>query len=162
MARRVFTVREVDELIPRLEEVLATVRHHLDQLQAVGEKLQLLDVLWGKRVQDRGNPDHTEWTGHRARAEQESRRIEEIVQREVVERGIRFPQGGLEHGLMDFPTVYRGRWVYLCWRAGEPRLVAWHELTGGFQGRKVLTPEQAAAMGEGRGEALPDDSILDF
>lgn len=162
MPRRVFTVADVDELIPRLEEVIARIGHHMDALRPLADRLQILDLLWGARVHDEGSPDHGEWLeiGAEARARQTA--IEDLVEREIVARGIRFPQGGLEHGLLDFPTTYQGRWVYLCWRSGEPRVVAWHETDGGFAGRRPLGPELARVMGRTGEGGLPDDSVLDL
>lgn len=46
-----------------------------------------------------------------------------------------------ETGLADFPAQRFGEPVYLCWRLGEPEVMYWHDLTGGFRGRKVLKPE---------------------
>ena len=39
-------------------------------------------------------------------------------------------------GLVDFPAVYRGRRVWLCWRYNEPQVGHWHELDDGYPGRK--------------------------
>lgn len=42
-------------------------------------------------------------------------------------------------GLIDFPSMRGERVVYLCWRLGEENLVQWwHEIDGGFAGRKPL------------------------
>src|SRR3974390_1055235 len=32
----------------------------------------------------------------------------------------------LDIGLLDFPTMFRGREVYLCWKLGEPSITWWH------------------------------------
>ena len=53
----------------------------------------------------------------------------------------------LEHGLIDFPTTWEGRWVYLCWHRGEEMIEAWHEADAGFAGRQELTDEQGREMG---------------
>ena len=162
MTRRPFMVDQADALIPLLEGVLGDVRGELDRLRLRAEKLQVLDVLWGKRVEQPGNPDHEELVEHRRAVLQGEARIAALIQDEILARGIRFPQGGLEQGLLDFPTTYRGRWVYLCWQSGEPRVVAWHELDTGYRGRRPLTEEQARVMGRESEGLLPDDSMLDF
>ncbi len=41
-----------------------------------------------------------------------------------------------ELGLVDFPAVHEDREVCLCWKRGEPEIVAWHEVDGGFAGRQ--------------------------
>lgn len=45
----------------------------------------------------------------------------------------------LDSGLIDFPHVRRnGEEVYLCYRLGEPAIIAWHTIEGGFGGRRSL------------------------
>ena len=44
----------------------------------------------------------------------------------------------LDIGLLDFPTLYQGQEVLLCWRLGEPRIEFWHGLEEGFRGRKQI------------------------
>lgn len=47
----------------------------------------------------------------------------------------------LDMGLVDFPTLYRGDEVYLCWKLGEPRIEFWHGLDEGYAGRKPIDSE---------------------
>ena len=44
----------------------------------------------------------------------------------------------VDTGLVDFPAVHQGRDVLLCWRLGEDRVGHWHDLEGGFAGRREL------------------------
>ena len=45
----------------------------------------------------------------------------------------------LDTGLIDFPHLRpNGEEVYLCYRLGEPTIVAWHTIQGGFGGRRGL------------------------
>jgi hypothetical protein len=44
----------------------------------------------------------------------------------------------LDIGLLDFPTLFRGREVYLCWKLGEPSISFWHGVDEGFAGRKEI------------------------
>ncbi len=44
-------------------------------------------------------------------------------------------------GLIDFPALYRGRKVWLCWRLGEARVTHWHDLHGGYVGRQPIGPD---------------------
>lgn len=43
----------------------------------------------------------------------------------------------LGRGLLDFPALYDGRPVLLCWRVGEPALDFWHEPGDGAHRRRV-------------------------
>ncbi|MDP9349131.1 MAG: DUF2203 domain-containing protein [Gemmatimonadota bacterium] len=159
MPRKAFRVEEVNALLPELEALLAEVERLRREVQAHHDQLQILNVLWGEKVGEPGNPDHRELLTHRGAVENAVREIDRIAREEITGRGIRFPQGGLELGLLDFPTTLDGRWVYLCWQRGEPEVQAWHELSGGFAGRRPITAEHRLRMGRGM---LPDDSLLDF
>ncbi len=45
----------------------------------------------------------------------------------------------LNKGLIDFPHVRtNGEEVYLCYLLGEPQIMSWHTITGGFSGRRTL------------------------
>ncbi len=157
MDRKNFTVAEANALISSLETVFAEIDHRMDEVQRVAEKLQVLDVLWGARILAKDNPDYTEARGFRSEIADLMGEIEEIVEREILERGIRVPSGGLEHGLIDFPTTWQGRPVYLCWRRGESLIEAWHELEDGFAGRRELTLEHVRGMGREAGPVNDSD-----
>ena len=47
----------------------------------------------------------------------------------------------LDIGLLDFPTLYRGQEVYLCWKLGENGIDFWHGVDEGFRGRKPIDEE---------------------
>ncbi|CAN5351633.1 hypothetical protein BH20GEM2_BH20GEM2_00540 [soil metagenome] len=162
MARRAFTVAEANAMIPVVEDLLAQIERRKEEAREHYERLQLLEALWGEKLVEPGNPDHLEFRAHRDAVEEVAREIGRIVEEEILARGIRFPQGGIEHGLLDFPTTLAGRWVYLCWRSGESRVEAWHEVDAGFAGRQEITPEHAWQMGREDDPALEDDSALDF
>jgi hypothetical protein len=44
----------------------------------------------------------------------------------------------LDTGLVDFPTLFRGEEVYLCWRMDEDDIDHWHGVNEGFAGRKPI------------------------
>jgi hypothetical protein len=149
---RAFTVDEADALLPELEAVFRVLDGHRASLEGHLGKIQILDVLWGAQLADPGNPDRHEFLEERAAVREAIHGIERVVERRLNPLGVRFPPGGLEQGLVDFPTTLDGRWVFLCWQRGEPAVACWHELDGGFAGRRPLTDAQAARMGSGRGE----------
>lgn len=143
---------EANALLPRLEEAFQAMDARREELDRRMDRIKILDALWGERIREPTNPDREEFLATRAAVRRMIREIDGIVEERVLSLGVRFPQGGLEHGLVDFPTTWEGRVVYLCWQRGEGELEAWHEVHGGFRGRRPLTPEHAARMGrEGEG-----------
>lgn len=147
MPARSFTVPEANALIPHFENVLREMARARDGVLEHRAKLTILETLWGTEVHQPGNPDHAEWRDRHRETEELIRRIELLVQEGILAHGVRFPAGGLEHGLIDLPTTWEGRWVFLCWRLGESQVRYWHEIDGGFAGREPLTPEQTRQMG---------------
>ncbi len=47
----------------------------------------------------------------------------------------------LDIGLIDFPTLYNGQVVLLCWKLGEVGIHFWHGVEEGFRGRKPVDEE---------------------
>jgi hypothetical protein len=144
---KLFTVDEANELVAMLTPVMREIQRLSSEAHEHQDRLQVLDVLWGEKVLEPDNPDHEELRAHRAALAEAADRVEAWVKEEILARGIRFPVGGLEHGLLDFPTLLDGRVVFLCWRLGEPSIQYWHEVHGGFAGRQPVTPDLARRMG---------------
>lgn len=162
MLRKVFTVEDANNLIPVLEQVFRTIDQKKERVRTHGKKLEVLNLLWGERVSDASNPDHDDFIRNKRSIGKTVSEIEQLIQDEILRRGLRFPVGGIENGLVDFPTTYQGRWVYLCWRSGEPELRYWHETDTGFPGRHEITEEQRQEMGREASQRDIDDSTLDF
>ena len=157
MDRKAFTVSEANALIPLMEDAFEGIRERRARLEELDERLQLLDVLWGERLYQPMNPDFPEFARCRSEIRRTVREVEALIQNEILARGVRFPPGGLEQGLLDFPTTLDGRWVFMCWQSGEARLRSWHEVDGGFAGRQPLTRDLARRMGREPQTADPED-----
>jgi hypothetical protein len=127
-----------------------------------GKKLEVLNLIWGDKVGKADNPDHSDFIRHKRAIGKTVSEIEQMIQDDILRRGLRFPVGGIEKRLVDFPTTYQGRWVYLCWQSGEPSLQYWHETDEGFPGRHEITNEQREMMGREYDPHDVDDSTLDF
>ena len=44
----------------------------------------------------------------------------------------------IEDGIVDFPYIYRGKRVMLCWQMGEKKIGHWHEEDECYEGRKKI------------------------
>jgi|TARA_B100000809_G_scaffold156327_1_gene153627 hypothetical protein len=160
VAHRAFTVEAAHEMIPWVESVFERVDGHRQRWQKHNEGCQILEAMWSERIEAPDNPDHDEYLRHRRAMDDATRTVQGIIDQDLISRGVRLPAGGLESGIVDFPTTFEGRWVYLCWQRGEPRISHWHELDTGFRGRCELADEHTLVMG--KYEELPDDAGLDF
>jgi hypothetical protein len=154
--RRAFRVEEANVLVPLMEWVLEEAERLREEATAHADSHQALELIWGERLQEPDCPDQAEAAAHLAAVLTADDEVLRILRTEVAARGIRLPAGGPEQGLLNFPTTWEGRWVYLCWRRGEPRVQAWHEMDEGCAGRQPVTLEQRTWMGTD--VSLPDDS----
>jgi hypothetical protein len=161
MTRRAFRVEEANAMIPDLNEVFQQVREHRNTIRNATQRIDVLELLWEKGVRNPANPDHAEFLRLHEDVDRALRGLQRAVEEGVIARGLRFPAGGLENGLVDFPTTYRGRWVYLCWHVGEREIRYWHETDAGYPGRKEISDDDRERMGADDPEGI-DDTSLDF
>lgn len=133
---RYFTLEEAQELLPAVEQWLRTAVESRGRLaEAEGGMMELrrhVIAMGGVR------PDASKALTLRARrdsaAEEMKRSLESI-------EGLGVQVKDLEIGLIDFPTLYRGREVLLCFRLGESGIGFWHETEAGFRGRRRIDRE---------------------
>jgi hypothetical protein len=161
VAHKSFTVGEANALVPALTQTFRQIDAHKYQIREAGKKIEVLELLWGDALRDPAHTDHAEFMTHRETVDRCLRGIQRSIQDGVVALGLRLPMGGIEDGLVDFPTTYEGRWVYLCWHVGERELQHWHEVDAGYQGRQPITASQREEMGRDDPSTI-DDSQLDF
>jgi hypothetical protein len=161
MTRKAFTVEEANAMVTSLNELFQEVRAHRHAIREAAKKIDVLELVWGSSVRESSNPDFAEFVRLREDVDRAMRGIQRVIEEGVIARGLRLPAGGIENGLVDFPTTYHGRWVYLCWKVGERELLHWHEADTGFSGRNEITDADRAEMGL-RDSADVDDSDLDF
>ena len=135
--QRVFTISEVNALIPTLSALVGQqLREQSDIEHGLGELTRCLGAT--PQTLDAKDADSQEV----GRLKRELRdRIEryETGWRRVQTLGgvIKDPQTGL----VDFYGRIDGRLVWLCWRYGEDSLGYYHELESGYAGRRPLTPD---------------------
>ena len=144
---RPFTVDEANASLPVLNAIFEQLDGKKRELFDIRRQIEILEVMWGERLASEINPDREAFERYTASAKELIRDLNEVVQREILGRGMRFPPGGLDRGLIDFPTVFEGRWVFICWQRGEPEVGFWHELDGGYAGRREIQAEQIIGMG---------------
>lgn len=132
MSVRVFTVDEANRLLPEVEGELRWFQDSVRQIVATQDAISVREMLGGDRP---GSPEHRELSHLRAQldeaAEQYNARLESFTRYGCVIKN-------LEVGLVDFYGRKDGRLVFLCWRMGEPSVRYWHEIDGGFGGRRPV------------------------
>lgn len=143
MSRR-FTVREAESLLPRIGELL---REALTLQAAYREAAGAFSAITSRIVTMGGvSLDRRRAAEARITRDHSASQLKQIIE-SIQESGCLVKD--LETGLVDFPTLYRGQEVYLCWKLGEPEIRYWHGTDEGFAGRK---PIDEAFLREHRGD----------
>ena len=132
MAKR-FTLVEAQSLIPEVESLL---RQALDAKGGYQDAEQVIH-RFSEHVMMMGGVmvDRERALESRARRDEAASRLRDRIEA-VLETGCLVKD--LEIGLVDFPTLFRGVEVYLCWRLGESGITFWHGVDEGFRGRKPI------------------------
>jgi hypothetical protein len=143
MSRR-FTLREAESLLPRigglLEEALKVKSAYQEAERAFSAITQRIMMLGGVAL-DRKRAAEARLARDHA-GELLKKDLDLIQETGCVVKD-------LDIGLVDFPTLFRGREVFLCWKLGEPSIGFWHGTDEGFAGRK---PIDEAFLSEHRGD----------
>lgn len=134
MDSRVFTLEEVNELVPRLSLV---VRQQLDRRSEIEGLLMRLGRELGdvpeRIVIDPADP-----------AELRALKRDLVACIETYRAGWREVEGmgavlkDARTGLLDFYGRVDGKLVWLCWKYGEAQVAHYHALEEGFSGRKPI------------------------
>ena len=132
MAKR-FTLVEAQSLIPEVESLLRQALDakggYQDAEQAIHQFSEHVMMMGGVMV------DRERALESRARRDEAASRLRDRIEA-VLETGCLVKD--LEIGLVDFPTLFRGVEVYLCWKLGESGITFWHGVDEGFRGRKPI------------------------
>jgi hypothetical protein len=128
-----FTLEEARLCLPELERVVRAAvqaKTHYDQADEAFQKLLHKIVMSGGILVDRFAVETI-----RSTRQSNGERIKSALE-EIQEMGCLIKD--LETGLVDFPTLFNGEEVYLCWRLGETDITYWHGVHEGEAGRRQI------------------------
>ena len=132
MPARFFTPEEANEALarvrPLVERMVAARRMLLEVQRRQAE-------LVARVASNGGGLSPPDVSAVAAEVQQTSAELVAVVE-ELQELGVQVKD--LDRGLVDFPCLYRGREVLLCWELGEDEVAYWHGAEEGYAGRKPL------------------------
>ena len=127
-----FTVTEANRTLPLVRKIVGDIVEEYQRWRDTIHQYELITA--GRRAED---PETEEQERLRLAVDDSAHRINEFID-ELALVGCVFK--GFEEGLVDFHSRLEGRDVYLCWKLGEDSVAYWHEVEGGFRGRRPLEP----------------------
>jgi hypothetical protein len=128
---RLFTVDEANRTLPLVRPIVEDLLAEHAAWRLEIERYEL--VIATDPGEEGVEPEAA--TLARAAAEARAVRIDACL-KELAEIGCLFK--GFDGGLVDFLSLRDDRPVYLCWRRGESSVTHWHEVDGGFDGRRPI------------------------
>jgi hypothetical protein len=134
--QKLFSTADAEELVPTLEVLIRDL-----QVQARTLREGIRELV-------------------RADAQLETKRVHEIIELHRELRPFSDRMGeiagqiesmgcflkDIDQGLVDFPCEIGNEVVFLCWQFGEPRVIAWHPIEGGFGDRKPIPGARKAYL----------------
>ncbi|MGO4879210.1 MAG: DUF2203 domain-containing protein [Bryobacteraceae bacterium] len=132
MPRR-FTLWEAERMLPQIRDWMreaVDLKSQFDDAEHAVQALATRITMMGGIV-----PDRERAAKDRARRDSAGQQLRAILEK--------FEQSGvlvkdLDKGLVDFPTLFHGEEVYLCWKLDEDSIRFWHGTHEGFAGRKAI------------------------
>jgi len=122
--KKYFTLEEARRALPLVKRIA------LD-LQTV----QAMRVTLHEQINARVHQTARELELLESRFQHATDKLESLIA-ELQQIGVELKDASL--ALLDFPAFHQGREILLCWRGGEETITHWHELDGGYAGRKPV------------------------
>jgi len=147
MMPRFFTLKQAEKMLPRVEAAIReaiALKAEYEQAEAEWQSFsERVSVMGGMQV------DRRQFLEQKTRREETAGALQQAIEN-IQEFGCVVKD--LDIGLIDFPALFQGEEVYLCWKLGEADIQFWHGIHEGFRGRK---PIDALFLEHHRGE-LPN------
>jgi len=123
--KKYFTLAEALRALPLVKRIAADVQSTQAQRLRLHAELSAGLSQLSSVQQDRLQNDFEHATD----------RLESLIE-ELAKIGVQLKDPS--RALLDFPALCEGREVLLCWKADEETITHWHEVEGGFAGRKSV------------------------
>lgn len=131
--QRFFTLEQAQNALPGVESLIRqaiALKADYDSADA-----ELRNIMHAITIAGGSQVDRESVLNLRTRRDSSLQLLKDTLER-IQESGCLVKD--LDTGLLDFPTLYRGTEVYLCWKLGEDRIRYWHAVADGFRGRKPI------------------------
>jgi hypothetical protein len=130
---RYFTLTEARAALPSvgrsIREAVQAKAHYAEAEKEIHDLAQRIMMRGGMNV------DTVAAEAWKAQYDSNAQTLKNTMER-IEEMGVLVKD--LDIGLVDFPTLFRGEEVYLCWRMDEDDIDFWHGVNEGFRGRRPI------------------------
>ncbi|KIL37507.1 cell division protein DivIVA [Cohnella kolymensis] len=134
MQFKTFTLNEANALLPEIKENLLKLQAMVGAIEARHSDLQKKKAMYKQSPVSTGAGKDDFFKEESAL---DFMRMEaELLLSNFARKGVQLKM--IDPGLIDFPAVWDGNDVLLCWKQGEERITHYHGWNDGFMGRKPI------------------------
>jgi len=135
METRILSLEETNRMLPLLRKIVRDIMEHWNLIIAKRAELESFE----KAQEGAANPS-AQARLHEIKQELNTM-IDKINQyiKEVESLGCFVEE--FKRGIVNFPSLYHGRKVFLCWHPEEEKVSHWHELDETFNDRVKIKDE---------------------
>jgi hypothetical protein len=130
---RYFTLAEARAALPvvgrSIREAVQAKAHYAEAEKAIQDLVQRILIMGGINV------DTVAAEAWKSQYDSNAQTLKDSMDR-IEDLGVLVKD--LDIGLVDFPTLFGGEEVYLCWRMDEDDIDHWHGVNEGFNGRRPI------------------------
>ncbi len=133
MEAKILSLEEANRMLPLLRRIVRDIMEHWSLIVSKRAELETLE-------RSGASADQSRVAEVKEDLNQLIDRINSYI-KEVEQLGCFVEE--FRRGIINFPTLYHGRKVFLCWRSGEEQISYWHELDETFHDRvKIEDPSE--------------------
>ena len=136
MKPRLFTIKEINKIIPELNEIVARLFKKREKMQQKHDQLMVLELINEEKINELTTPEGKEYVAKAAELESLILSIEDDLT-EISSLGGTLRD--LETGSIDFYSIIRSELVYLNWQQGEHQISYYHPFHIPHTERKLLS-----------------------
>ena len=135
MESRVISIQEANRMLPLLRQIVGDIMAHWEQIIAKRTELECLE----KEGQEGGSSAEATPAGREGQIGELKADLNYLIDRinqfirEVEDLGCFVEE--FRRGIINFPSLFHGRKVFLCWKPDENEVTHWHELDETFKDR---------------------------
>jgi hypothetical protein len=132
MESKVISIQEANRMLPLLRRIVVDIMSHWEQIISKRTELECLEKEISAPGEDQTPSQATGLVDLKAELNYLIDKINNYI-REVEELGCFVEE--FRRGIINFPSLFHGRKVFLCWKPDEREVEHWHELDETFKDR---------------------------
>jgi hypothetical protein len=140
MESRLITIEEANQMLPLLRQIVNDIVTNWEMIIHKRTALEALE----KGLDENGNP--LEPREREVQAQILKQELNYLIDRinnyirEIEDLGCFVEE--FKRGIINFPSLFNGRKVFLCWKPDESTVCHWHELDESFNDRSRILNER--------------------